>query len=89
VANTAADMGVAMRQNPHLMVYALNGYYDVATPFFGTEYDIEHLWLDPSIRNNVRFAYYPSGHMVYLNQDSLKQLKSDVAKFYDDALAKK
>lgn len=89
VANTAADMGVAMRQNPHLMVYSLNGYYDMATPFFGTEYDIEHLWLDPSIRNNVRYAYYPSGHMVYLNQDSLKQLKSDVAKFYDDALAKK
>jgi hypothetical protein len=33
----------------------------------------------------VRFAYYPSGHMVYLNQDALKQLKADVAKFYDDA----
>ncbi len=89
VANTAADMGVAMRENPHLMVYSLNGYYDMATPFFGTEYDIEHLWLDPSIRDNVRFAYYPSGHMVYLNQDALKQLKADVARFYDDALAKK
>jgi carboxypeptidase C (cathepsin A) len=89
VANTAADMGVAMRQNPHLMVYSLNGLYDMATPFFGTEYDIEHLWLDPSIRNNVRFAYYPSGHMVYLNQDALKQMKADVARFYDEALAKK
>ena len=89
VANTAADLGMAMRENPHLMVYALNGLYDMATPFFGTEYDIEHLYLDPSIRGNVRFGYYPSGHMVYLNQDAMKQMKADVAKFYDEALAKK
>jgi carboxypeptidase C (cathepsin A) len=89
VANTAADMGLAMRQNPHLMVYSLNGIYDMATPFFGTEYDIAHLYLDPSIRNNVRFGYYPSGHMVYLNQDALKTMKADVARFYDEALAKR
>jgi carboxypeptidase C (cathepsin A) len=87
VANTAADMGVAMRQNPHLMVYSLNGYYDMATPFFGTEYDLAHMQLDPTLRKNLRFAYYPSGHMVYLNQDALKQLKTDVARFYDDAMA--
>jgi len=87
VANTAADMGVAMRQNPHLKIYSLNGIYDMATPFFGTEYDIAHLYLDPSIKNNVRFGYYPSGHMVYLNQDALKTMKADVAKFYDDATA--
>ncbi|MBS0360100.1 MAG: peptidase S10 [Proteobacteria bacterium] len=89
VANTAADLGMAMRENPHLKVFSLNGIYDMATPFFGTEYDISHLYLDPAIKNNVRFAYYPSGHMVYLNQDALKQLKADVAKFYDDALAEK
>ncbi len=88
VANTAADLALAMRENPHLKVYSLNGLYDMATPFFGTEYDLAHMWLDPSLRNNVRFAYYPSGHMVYLNQDALKQLKSDVAKFYDDATAR-
>ncbi|HEX3887022.1 MAG TPA: peptidase S10 [Phenylobacterium sp.] len=87
VANTAADMGMAMRENPHLKIFSLNGIYDMATPFFGTEYDINHLYLDPSIKNNVRFGYYPSGHMVYLNQDALKQLKADVAKFYDDATA--
>jgi carboxypeptidase C (cathepsin A) len=85
VANTAADMGLAMRQNPHLKIFSLNGLYDMATPFFGTEYDIAHLYLDPSIKNNVRFGYYPSGHMVYLNQDALKTMKAEVAKFYDDA----
>ncbi len=88
VADTAQDLSAAMRQNPHLKLYSLNGLYDMATPFFGTEYDIAHMWLDPAVRGNVRFAYYPSGHMVYLNPEALKQMKADVAKFIDDAVAK-
>jgi carboxypeptidase C (cathepsin A) len=84
-ADTAIDLSAAMRQNPHLKLYSLNGLYDMATPFFGTEYDINHMQLDPSLRGNIRFAYYPSGHMVYLNPQALTQMKTDVAKFYDDA----
>jgi carboxypeptidase C (cathepsin A) len=78
------DLGAAMRENPHLKVYSLNGWYDMATPFFQTEYDLSHMLLDPSLRNNVEFAYYPSGHMVYLNPEALKKLKADVARFYDE-----
>jgi carboxypeptidase C (cathepsin A) len=89
VADTAQDLGLAMRENPHLMVYSLNGIYDMATPFFGTEYDLAHMQLDPTLRGNVRFAYYPSGHMVYLNQDAMRQMKADVARFYDEALARR
>ncbi len=37
------------------------------------------------LRGNIRFAYYASGHMVYLSVDALKQMKADVAQFYDDA----
>jgi carboxypeptidase C (cathepsin A) len=85
VADTALDLSAAMRENPKLKLYSLNGLYDMATPFFGTEYDINHMNLDPSLKGNVRFAYYPSGHMVYLNPDALKAMKADVAKFYDDA----
>ena len=89
MADTAQDLGLAMRENPHLMVYSLNGIYDMATPFFGTEYDLAHMQLDPTLRGNVRFAYYPSGHMVYLNQDAMRQMKADVARFYDEALARR
>jgi len=81
----ALDLAQAMRQNPNLKVYSLNGIYDMATPFFGTEYDITHMQLDPALRPNVRFAYYPSGHMVYLNEAASKTMKADLAKFYDDA----
>ncbi len=84
-ADVALDLSAAMRQNPHLLVYSLNGIYDLATPFFGTEYDLAHMQLDPTLRANLRFAYYPSGHMVYLNPQALASMKADLARFYDEA----
>ena len=84
-ADVALDLSQAMRENPHLLLFSLNGLYDLATPFFGTEYDLAHMQLDPRVRGNVRFAYYPSGHMVYLNPEALKAMKADLARFYDEA----
>jgi carboxypeptidase C (cathepsin A) len=84
-ADVALDLSAAMRQNPHLLLYSLNGLYDLATPFFETEYDLGHMQLEPEVRGNVRFAYYPSGHMVYLNSEALKSMKADLARFYDEA----
>jgi carboxypeptidase C (cathepsin A) len=84
-ADVALDLSQAMRENPHLLVYSLNGLYDLATPFFGTEYDLGHMQLESAVRPNLRFAYYPSGHMVYLNTQALASMKQDLAKFYDEA----
>ncbi|RAO74574.1 peptidase S10 [Dyella jiangningensis] len=83
-AYVAGDLAHAMRTNPHLQVLSVNGYYDFATPFFITEYDLSHMNLEPSLRGNVHFLYYPSGHMVYLNTEALRQLKGDLARYYDD-----
>jgi carboxypeptidase C (cathepsin A) len=77
----AADLGSAIRKNPHLKVFSANGYFDLATPFFATEYDLAHMDLDPKLRGNVQFGYYPSGHMIYLNVDALHQLRDDLAAF--------
>ena len=81
-ADVALDLSAAMRENPHLQLYSLNGVYDLATPFFGTEYDLNHMGLDPSLHGNLHFAYYPSGHMVYLNAEALKTMKADLVRFY-------
>ena len=83
---TVSDLGDAMRANPHLKVLSANGYFDLATPFFATEYDLSHMDIEPKLRGNLSFTYYPSGHMVYLNLDALKQFKQDLAKFYDGAV---
>jgi carboxypeptidase C (cathepsin A) len=79
----AGDLGAAMRKNPHLRVFSANGYFDLATPFFGTEFDLDHMNLEPELRGNVQFGYYPSGHMIYLNVDALHKLKDDLAAFID------
>ncbi|WP_348262740.1 peptidase S10 [Telmatobacter sp. DSM 110680] len=81
----AGDLGAAIRKNPHLKVFSANGYFDLATPFFATEYDLDHMNLEPELRGNVQFGYYPSGHMIYLNVDALHQLKDDLAAFIDKA----
>jgi carboxypeptidase C (cathepsin A) len=79
--NTALDLASAMRSNPYLKVLSLNGYYDMATPFFGTEYDLNHMMLEPAQQRNLEFRYYPSGHMVYLNPDALHAMRLDVQRF--------
>jgi carboxypeptidase C (cathepsin A) len=84
--DVALDLAATMRENPNLRLFSANGYFDLATPFFETEFDISHMELDPSLRKNIRFGYYLSGHMIYLNVNVLKQLKSDLAQFYSDAV---
>lgn len=84
--DVALDLAATMRQNPYLKVMSLNGYYDMATPFFATEYDLSHMMLNASLKKNLEFRYYPSGHMVYLNPDALHQLHSDLSQFYDSAI---
>ena len=79
--NTALDLAAAMRTNPYLKVLSLNGWYDMATPFFGTEYDLNHMMLEPAQQRNLEFRYYPSGHMVYLNPDALHAMRLDVERF--------
>jgi carboxypeptidase C (cathepsin A) len=81
----AGDLADAMRKNPHLKVLAVNGLFDLATPFFITEFDLAHMELEPKLRQNIEFTYYPSGHMIYLNVDALKQLRADLTRFYTAA----
>ena len=84
VPYAAGDLAEAMRQNPQLRVLSLNGYFDLATPFFATEYDLAHMGLGPSLRGNVQIAYYPTGHMIYLDDGALHTLKGDLDRFYGE-----
>jgi carboxypeptidase C (cathepsin A) len=85
--NTAIDLAAAIRGNPYLQVLSMNGWYDMATPFFGTENDLNHMMLEPAQQGNLTFTYYPAGHMAYVNPDALHAMKHDLAVWYDHALA--
>ncbi|BDE06025.1 peptidase S10 [Vulcanimicrobium alpinum] len=82
-----ADLKSAIVKNPSLHVLSANGYYDLATGFYSTEYLLGHMGLDAAQRARLHYAYYPSGHMVYLNADSLVAFKADLVRFYATAAA--
>ena len=84
--DVAEDLRQAMSEDPYMQVFSANGYYDFATPFFETEYTLDHMGLDPSLKKNVHYGFYESGHMIYMHEAALKQMKADLAKFYDDAM---
>jgi carboxypeptidase C (cathepsin A) len=85
VADTSVDLGDAMRRDPHLKLLSINGLYDMATPVFGAEYDLDHMSLEPDRRANITFKYYPSGHMVYIEPSSAHRLHDDIETFMDGA----
>jgi carboxypeptidase C (cathepsin A) len=81
--NVEGDLVNALVTNPHLHVQAENGLFDLATPFFATEYTMDHLNLPENLRSNIELEYYDAGHMMYLRDDSLMKLKANIASFMD------
>lgn len=79
--NVAETLRAAICQNPALRVFVANGYYDLATPYFATEYTFNHLGLEPNLRGNINLGYYEAGHMMYIRRVALVQLKADLAAF--------
>jgi carboxypeptidase C (cathepsin A) len=83
--NVEEDLVEALVTNPHLHVEVENGLYDLATPFFATEYTMNHLGLPENLRKNIKLQYYDAGHMMYLHEEDLAKLKTNVASFLDNA----
>jgi carboxypeptidase C (cathepsin A) len=79
---TVDDLRQAMTKNPKLRLFSAAGYFDLATPFFGMEYSLAHLGLDPSLRGNISYGYYPTGHMVYINAPAAAKFHDDLVRFY-------
>ncbi len=84
--DTAEMMRQAMTQNPNLKVMIANGYYDMATPFFATEYTVNHIGLEPSLSGHISLTYCEAGHMLYTRKSCLDNLHKSMADFYQKAL---
>lgn len=79
--NVSRDLATAMITNPRLKLLVNGGYYDLATPFYAAQYEDKHLPIPEKLAANIEYAWYESGHMVYVKQESLKQLHDRVAQF--------
>ena len=71
----------AMKQNPHLRVHVASGFYDLATPYFATEYTLAQLGLTAEQRERLSTSSYEAGHMMYMKLEALAKLKDELAGF--------
>ncbi len=81
--DTSENMREVLSRSRGTKVFVANGYYDLATPYFATEYTFSHMALDPEVRANVRMEYYEAGHMMYVHIPSLRKLSDDLRKFVE------
>ena len=44
------------------------------------------MMLEPAVAANIRYTFYPAGHMMYIDPGSARAIKTDLAAFYADAL---
>jgi len=79
--NTSQFLAKAQRQNPSFRIFVANGYYDLATPFFATEYSFNRSGFD---QQRIIMKYYEAGHMMYIHHPSLKKLADDMREFLSE-----
>ncbi|MDJ1503849.1 S10 family peptidase [Xanthocytophaga agilis] len=86
--NVTETLRQSMTKNPFLKILVCNGYYDLATPYFATDYTFNHMFLDKSLQKNIKMTFYESGHMMYIHKPSLIQFRKDVNTFYKESLTR-
>ena len=79
--NVIPDLSATIKQNPKMKVMLMSGYYDLATLWYAGEYELGHMGLPPDLMKNVRIEHFKTGHMVYVNEDALKQLHGLFSQF--------
>jgi carboxypeptidase C (cathepsin A) len=85
---TLPEMADALSKDPNVKVLIMNGYYDLATVFYGVEHSISHMDLPKSATDRIIMTYYEAGHMMYTHLPSAKLFRDDLKKFIEDTLRK-
>ena len=79
--NVAPALARAMTNDPALQVMVNNGYFDTATPFFGTDYALRHMGLPAELESHIHEFEYPVGHMLYLDPKVLPDVDRNIDAF--------
>lgn len=80
--NNSETLRASIHKNNHLNVLICSGRYDLATPYFATDYTVNHMFIAPQLKNNVTTKYYDAGHMMYSIPNQLEIFTEDVRTFY-------
>ncbi len=79
--NVSPDIAYTMKVNPKMHVLLMGGYFDLGTLYFGATYEMKHLPMPVSLQKNIEYKFFPTGHMVYVNEDALHGLHDRTAAF--------
>ncbi|HTV09334.1 MAG TPA: hypothetical protein VMD97_09855 [Candidatus Aquilonibacter sp.] len=79
--NVMGDIAYTMKVSPHMHILLMGGYFDLGTLYFGAEYEMKHLPIPQSLDKNIAYKFFPTGHMVYVNEDALHALHDRTAEF--------
>jgi carboxypeptidase C (cathepsin A) len=79
--NVMGDLAYTMKVNPKMHVLLMGGYFDLGTLYFGATYEMKHLPIPVELQKNIAYKFFPTGHMVYVNEEALKGLHDRTAAF--------
>lgn len=79
--NVMPDLAAEMTENPRLKVMLNAGYFDLDTPYYAAVYQMRQLPIAQSLRGNIEYRFYQTGHMIYMTPGALAQLHDNIARF--------
>lgn len=80
-ASMVNNLSDVINKNPSFRVFVGSGIDDIILPYFATKYTLSHMDIDPAFYDRITSKVYEGGHMMYLRQETLTQLKKDLTKF--------
>lgn len=82
--NVSADIAYTMKVNPRMHILLMGGYFDLGTLYFAATYEMKHLPIPVSLQKNIEYKFFPTGHMVYVNEQALHDLHERTAQFIEE-----
>ena len=84
-AQTLSGLQSTAVKNPDFRILVLAGIYDLASPFWTTEFDMDHMPMPAAYRRNITEVRLPTGHMAYDDETGLRIMSQAVRTFYDQS----
>lgn len=78
MGTTGEQLRNAMSRRPGMRTFFANGWFDLCTEFGYVWHTLDHAYLP---LDRVYVKGYPSGHMIYIGEENVKNLSADVRKF--------
>jgi len=80
-ANASGKLADVMNQNPYLKILVLGGRCDLVCPIDTIKHSLSHMPLAEAQRENISYAEFDAGHMMYINLPDLQKMQQELEKF--------